>query len=156
MATDYHETAGTMTPIREYGSNSYLENNYGPKGKNPARAKSMGNTNVGDGILYCGRGRVQLTWKNNYAKAGNALGVPLVTQPDLALKPDIAAQIMVRGMEEGWFTGKAMKHILPTARPAVLGEFVAARAIINGKDKANKIAGYAMEFQKALILGKYR
>lgn len=156
MATDYHETAGTMRPIKEYGSYSYFEHMYGPKGKNPTRAKSMGNTTPGDGAKYCGRGRVQLTWAKNYAKVGEKLRIPLYYNPDLALDPKIASEIMVQGMQEGWFTGKAMRHFLPSARPATVEEFIAARAIINGKDKASRIASYAMDFQKGLILGKYQ
>ena len=44
---------------------------------------------------YVGRGLVQLTWRGNYAKAGAALGLDLVRNPDLALEPEVAARILV-------------------------------------------------------------
>lgn len=53
----------------------------------------MGNTEQGDAYKYRGRGMIQLTGKDNYAKAGNALGIDLVNNPDLAANPEVAAQI---------------------------------------------------------------
>lgn len=44
---------------------------------------------------YFGRGFVQLTGKNNYAKYGKDLGIDLVNNPDLALDPAAAARILV-------------------------------------------------------------
>ncbi len=151
LATAYHETASTMQPIAERGGYDYLENNYGIKGKNPSRARLNGNTALGDGALYCGRGYVQLTWKNNYAKASKITGLDLVNNPQLALKPDVAATIMVSGMRDGWFTGKSLNYILPINGIATLAQFITARKIINGVDKALKIAQYAIVFQGALI-----
>lgn len=154
LATAFHETAGTMQPIREYGNNTYLMNNYDISGKNPARAKKMGNTAVGDGVRYCGRGLVQLTWKVNYAKAGQKVGVDLVNHPELAMDPQIAARIMVEGMRDGWFTGCDIADDLPsTNTPATKNQFVLSRDIINGKDKAQAIADEAVTFQEALIAG---
>lgn len=149
LATAYHETAGTMLPIREYGSNQYLTMNYDITGNNPARARKMGNTAAGDGVRYCGRGYVQLTWKNNYAKAERELDEPFVAEPTLAMRPDLAAKIMVRGMREGWFTGKNLGHYITVANV----DYVNARRVINGTDKAAKIAGHAKIFQAALEAG---
>jgi len=42
---------------------------------------------------FYGRGFIQITWRDNYAAAGKALGIDLITNPDLALQPDVAAQI---------------------------------------------------------------
>lgn len=36
---------------------------------------------------YFGRGCIQLTWDTNYAKAGQALGLPLLAKPDLVATP---------------------------------------------------------------------
>ncbi len=152
LATAFHETAGTMQPVHEYGNNAYFTRNYDITGKNPDRARRMGNTVVGDGIRYCGRGLVQLTWKSNYAKAGAKVGVDLVSHPELAMKPDIAARIMVEGMRDGWFTGCDIADDLPANNvPATKAQFVLSRDIINGKDKAQAIADEAITFQEALI-----
>lgn len=153
LATAYHETAGTMQPIKEYGGPSYFTKLYDIKGQNPARARRMGNVNPGDGPKYCGRGYVQLTWYINYLKAEKELGQPLTTNPDLALKADIASDIMIKGMEEGWFTGKKLSDYLPKTGAATLLKFKAARYIINGQDDAELIAAYALKFQQALYLG---
>lgn len=153
LATAWHETAHTMQPIREFGGTAYLRRMYDVEGQNPERARKMGNVNPGDGPRYCGRGYVQLTWRSNYRLAGAKLGYPLEGNPELAMRPDIAAQIMRRGMQEGWFTGKAFSHYLPATGPADRAAFRNARRIINGTDKADLIAGYALQFQAALVAG---
>lgn len=53
----------------------------------------MGNTDAGDGYKYRGRGAIQLTGKDNYNRAGKALGLDLVNNPDLAKDPATAAKI---------------------------------------------------------------
>lgn len=150
IATAYHETAGTMAPIREYGSLAYLTRSYDIRGINPARARKWGNLNPGDGVKYCGRGLVQLTWHDNYKRAGEHLKIDLVGQPDLAMQLGIAAQIMVEGMIEGWFTGRTVMS-LPAVGAASREQFQKARNIINGTDRADLIAGYALEFQAYLM-----
>lgn len=150
LATAYHETAHTMQPINEYGGPSYFERMYGPSGRRPDTARQWGNTNPGDGNRFHGRGYVQLTWRNNYRKAGAALGVALEEHPELALNPDVAAKIMRRGMEEGWFTGHGFKSYLSPIGAEDTESFTEARHIINGSDRAEMIAGYAIDFQTAL------
>lgn len=146
LATALHETAFTMQPISERGGEKYWTRLYDVKGANPARAKRMGNLLPGDGPRYRGRGFVQLTWANNYAKASEVVGKDLVLIPDLAMRPDIAARIMVSGMAEGWFTGKKLADYTSKAG----FDYTGARRIINGTDKAGEIAGYARKFAKAL------
>lgn len=152
LATAWHETAHTLQPIREFGGPAYLTRMYDITGQRPELARANGNTAPGDGVRYCGRGYVQLTWRANYRRAGEKLGLPLEANPELAMRKDIAAQIMRRGMEEGWFTGKAFDHFLQPSGPAPMPAFTDARRIINGKDKATLIAGYAMAFQAALTV----
>lgn len=152
LATAYHETAHTMQPIREYGGPRYFFRMYDPKGERPALAKANGQR-AGDGVRYYGRGYVQLTWRANYQRAGQKLNVDLEGNPDLALRPDIAAKILRKGMDEGWFTGKRFLSYLPATGPATALQFTAARRIINGRDKDVLIAGYAERFQRALQAG---
>lgn len=156
LATAYHETASTMQPIKEMGGPIYFTRMYDVSGARQALAVKMGNTCVGDGIKYCGRGYVQLTWKSNYRKAGEEIGVDLVAYPDKALEPKNAAKIMRQGMEHGWFTGKKFSDYLPAEGPAANGKYALARYIINGSDKAMQIAGHAKKFEAALILGGWR
>ena len=150
LATAWHETAGTMKPIKEYGGPSYFTRMYDVAGDRPKLCISMGNTCAGDGARYFGRGYVQLTWKGNYAKAGEELGVDLVGDPDLALRPDIAAKILRHGMDEGWFSGKRNSTYLPASGVATREQYMAARRIINGTDKADLVENYAQAFERAL------
>ena len=129
LATAKHETADTMQPIAEYGKGKGK-----PYGK-PGRY----------GQAQYGRGYVQLTWDDNYARADKALGLngALLKDFNLAMQPTIAANILVRGCSEGWFTGKKLADYLP-------GDYRGARRVVNGLDKADLIAGYAREFEAAL------
>jgi hypothetical protein len=140
LATAKHETADTMQPITEYGGRKYFD-----KYDTGKLAKALGNTpdKDGDGYLYRGRGYVQITGRANYSKTGDKLGVDLIANPDAALNPTLAARILVRGCSEGWFTGKKLSDYLGD-------DFRNARRVVNGTDKADLIAGYAIEFGKAL------
>lgn len=129
LATVYHETARTMQPIEEYG-----------KGK----GRPYGIKNA-KGIAYYGRGFVQLTWDYNYKKAGQKLKIDLLNNPSLALDLTIATKILFQGMMLGWFTGKKLSDYI-----GLKCDFVGARKIINGTDKASLIASYANGFLTAL------
>lgn len=147
LATAYKETAHTMHPIKEMGGDAYFFRRYDPKGNRPDIARQLGNTQPGDGARFAGRGYVQLTGRANYDRAERELGVPLVANPDLAMRDDVAAKIMRRGMDEGWFTGRRFSTYLPPVSPGTTPTFTQARRIINGQDCAAEIASYAMAFQ---------
>lgn len=147
LGTTHHETDRTMRPIHEYGGQQYLTKNYDVTGNDPTRARRMGNTTPGDGVRYCGKGYVQLTWKNNYIRAGNEIGYPgLVNNPDDAMKPEYARKILLLGMMGGWFTGKKLADYFNPQTE----NWVQARRIINGLDKANLIASYAQSYYGAI------
>ena len=45
--------------------------------------KNLGNTEIGDGFRFIGRGPIQLTGRANYEKYGERVGVDLVNNPEL-------------------------------------------------------------------------
>jgi len=115
---------------------------------NRAYANRMGNGNEasGDGWRNRGRGFVQITGHDNYAKFSKILGIDLVGNPDLALSDDVAAKIIVIGMRDGIFTGhKLSNYFEPTS-----ADWVGARFIVNGQDKAQQIANFGRQFWTAL------
>lgn len=141
LATARHETANTMQPVRETLAST------------DAKAKERLTKTWKAGKLgqvktdywssgFFGRGYVQLTHKANYEKAGKQLGIDLVSDPAKAMIPEIAALILIRGMQEGWFTGKKLADYP--------NDFVESRRIVNGTDRAALIAGYAYAFLAAL------
>jgi putative chitinase len=85
---------GKFKDLDEKGSRKRIERMYDPK-YNPAGADAIGNTKVGDGWKYRGRGFLQLTGRYNYTEASKDLGLNLVKDPDLVLKPEIAAKTAV-------------------------------------------------------------
>jgi putative chitinase len=139
LATTYHETARTMQPIEEYG-----------KGRGRSYGAPVGKWKK----VYYGRGYVQLTWQKNYkfaTKRLRELGVitssdDLEKNPELAMRHDVAAAILVVGMLEGWFTGKKLSQYFTKSK----SDWVNARRIINGVDKASTIGVYAQQFLDSL------
>lgn len=121
IATAYHESARSLQPVKEMGSNSYLKSKeYYP---------------------YIGGGLVQVTWEYNYKKFGAKTVEDLLTWP-------VALDCLFRGMIDGMFTGKRLSDFIGEEYSPAL--FEKARAIINGKDKASLIASYAMSIVKCL------
>lgn len=145
LATAWHETGGRMQPVRE-GFAASDEGAIRAVADLHRRGKISRNYAARDpatGQSYYGRGLVQLTHRENYARAGLALGLPLDVQPDLALEPDVSAAILLRGMDEGWFAKDYDgPHSLRRWFNADTDDPVGARRIVNGQDKALLIAGY--------------
>lgn len=59
------------------------------------RDSAFGNTQFGDGWKYRGRGFNQLTFKDNYQKYSNIVGIDLVTDPDALNDLNVAAKVAV-------------------------------------------------------------
>ena len=91
---------------------------------------------------YFGRGYVQITWKTNYEKYGRLLGIDLVNEPDLALDPQNSLFILVHGFKTGTFTGRKIEDYINRSKV----DFVNARRVINGRDKAYEIAALADKY----------
>lgn len=144
LATAYWETGQKMLPVREVGE---------------GRGFAYGKPVPPWGQIYYGRGLVQLTWYRNYDHADvrlRALGLidateDLTKTPDLALRPDLAADIMTLGMVEGWFTGVKLSDFFNAKNDNPTG----ARRIINGTDHQMEIAAYHGRFLEALKAGGY-
>lgn len=131
LATAYHETAHTMKPVAE---------GYWIKNAEEWRKKNLRY------YPWYGRGFVQLTWEKNYERASKELNVDLINNKELACDPVIAAKIAVLGMIEGWFTGKKLSDYITLTK----SDFVNARRIINGTDKAQAIAEIAKQYDEDL------
>lgn len=81
LAQICHESAGLRT-TEEFASGQAYE----------GRA-DLGNTSPGDGVLYKGRGLIQLTGRANYKKYGKLMQLPLETNPKLAADPVISLYV---------------------------------------------------------------
>jgi putative chitinase len=73
---------------------------------------------------FHGRGLIQLTWERNYRACGDALGIDLVSNPELLLKPTGAA------MSAAWFWKANRCNV-----PADLGDMDRVTRIVNGPAK---------------------
>ena len=134
LATVHWETGKTFQPVREayWLSENWRKNNlrYYP---------------------YYGRGDVQLTWKENYIKMGNLLGINLVDNPDKALDPSISVQVLFEGMYKaesglGDFTQQSLDQYFNDTVDDPKG----ARKIVNGTDKDDEIAAIYEEYLVAV------
>lgn len=131
LATAQHETAHTMQPIEEYGRGA---------------GRPYGEIDPETGHAYFGRGYVQITWRFNYFKMGELLKLDLVHTPELALDPAVAARILFIGMERGSFTGRKLDDCFNRTK----SDFLNARRIVNGMDRAEWIAGMARKYHAAM------
>jgi len=122
LATVHHETNQTFKPVKEayWLSETWRKENlyYYP---------------------YYGRGFSQITHERNYQVFEDLLGVPLVSEPNLALDFETSLEILVTGMSDGLFTGRKLSRYINDSKT----DFKNARRIINGKDKAQRIATLA-------------
>ena len=86
-------------------------------------ANRMGNGDEasGDGWEYRGRGPIQVTGKDGYAAAGSALGISLLTTPELLLDP-----------EYGCLAAARYWHATGCNELADTGQFTAITKKING------------------------
>lgn len=145
LATARGEVGAAMAPVREGFAKSdeqartYVKRNF------PHYSQII------NGHMYYGRGLVQLTWERNYIVMGQLLGIDLKNNPDLALDPTTAVAILFEGMTRGVsgrgdFTGKALEDYFN----ATTEDWIGARRIINGTDKAATFAAWGKRFYQHL------
>ena len=156
LATSKHESNDTFAPVAEgYWIKpeskrvSALYNYY--RKNNPAAMKTIF-PNGKNGVAYYGRGRVvQLTHNFNYKLASLKIykDERLYNDPDMIInEPACDLAVTFRGMLEGWFTDYRLEQFFPLGSHKA--NWRSARKIINGLDKADMIAGYAMKFYELL------
>lgn len=129
LATAQWETANTFKPVKEA---YWLSEEW--------RRKNLRY------FPFYGRGLVQITWKSNYQKYSDILGVDLVNNPDKVLEPNISLFILVHGCKNGTFTGMKIEDYINSNRT----DFYNARRVINGIDKAQEIANIAKEWMRKI------
>jgi len=129
LATAQHETGDFRTAREDDGRNQAIRNGY--RG----------------GEEYYGRGYVQTTHVDRYAAMDSTLGLNgrLNANPDLAATdPRLSAQMTVVGMARGIYTGVGIDQYINGSRT----DYTAARAVVNGNDRADLIAGYARDWEQ--------
>lgn len=157
LAQVHHETGGYMLPIKE----TVMPNH---KDKNPSDEeviRRLDNAFAAGKLPWVktpywrkgwfGRGQIQITHEEMYAKVGNRIGVNLVGNPNLALNLGVSAMIAVVGMSEGLFTGRKLgDYKFPEALDAEPKQN--PRRIVNGVDGTDKeVARVHRLFYNALL-----
>jgi len=130
LATVEWETAGTFAPVRE----AYW------------LSEEWRRRNLTRYYPYYGRGYVQLTWSTNYQQYSELLGLDLLGNPDLALRPDVALFILVHGCKFGVFTGHKLEDYIISGHC----DYWNARRVINGTDRATEIEAIARDWEQWL------
>ena len=122
FATVEHETDNTFQPVREafWLTEDWRRRNF-------------------EYYPYYGRGYVQITHRYNYEKYNKPLGVDVVKNPDLVMQPKNALFILIDGMAKGRFTNKRLGQYVNGSKT----DFVGARRVVNGDDRAHHIANLA-------------
>jgi putative chitinase len=144
LATVHHECQKpfdkiwkpTWQPVEEQGKG---------RGRKYAKSYPVSRHDAVKAAVYYGRGYVQLTWLDNYRKAGAAVGVDLVNYPEKALEPAVAYLCLAEGLRRGWYGSKITTHINATKC-----DYFNARRCVNIIDKAAQIAANAEKFEHVL------
>lgn len=142
LATAYHETGGRMYALRE----GFAITDAGARRIVAKAGYKYAKPDPQTGHVYYGRGLVQITWRANYETMARKLGLDLVNNPDLALSPPVAVDILITGMIDGDFTTKTLAKYFNAKTDNPRG----ARRIINGMDRADDIAVHHRAFLDAL------
>lgn len=145
LATARREVGSGMVPVREgfcksdAAARAYVAKHYPDKGY----SKPAGPW----GHVYYGRGYCQITWFSNYDREG------IAADPDRALDPEFAAELMFAGLLDGRWNGqgRGIAFYLPTGGPDDLKN---ARRTVNLTDHWEEIAGFYRQFMAAISAGR--
>lgn len=143
-----------------------LETKYWDSAYGGRLGNRQGTTDARD---FRGRGYVQLTGRDNYSGMSTRLNnagfsytvdgvtyggagnpaIDLTAHPDHVNRvPELAARVLVVGMKDGAFTGRALGDYVNDQQT----DYTNARAVVNGDTATNggTVAGYARTYQGAL------
>jgi hypothetical protein len=109
----------------------------------------------GEAYSYYGRGLVQLTWWTGYLATSVAIGkgVDYLLSPDLLLEFETSYEVMVRGMTAG--IGYANRNTLGDYLNDTKTDYLSAREIINGTERASLFEGIAKQFETMLMNARH-
>lgn len=152
LATVWHETAREMEPIEEYGKGKGRP--YGTWYKNSKGEQYSFKNGKRDSVylyseyphLYYGRGDTQNTWYDNYEKLSKVFNVDFLNQPELLLTEEWSTKVTIYSMKNGLYTGRKLSDYIYQSKK----DYINARRIVNGTDRAKLIAEYAADFEYAL------
>lgn len=157
LATARRESMSTFLPIREApscGTNEIcreraigdmLEKRATKHGVQPRANYALPNK---DGRRFYGRGFLQLTFEDNYRRTGKILGIDLVKDPDKALDPQVAGEVLVRAILDGWYGSKKPLSSYINSKET---DWINARNNVNpGSPNKPITAAYAMDLAKCL------
>jgi putative chitinase len=144
LATTHHETNRTMQPIEEIGRGR--DKPYGSKFKETRDSNKNRIPYRDTNEIFYGRGFVQLTWYENYDKAGRKLGKNFLHNAKGVMEIENATKIMFLGMTQGWFTGKKLSDYFNSTTE----DWKNARKIINGLDQWDLINSYALKYYSCI------
>lgn len=99
--------------------------------------EDLGNTQPGAGVLFKGRGLLQITGRTNYIECGKALGLDLESEPELLSRPDLACRSAA-----WWWRSHGLNAI------ADKGDFIRITRVINGG--VNGLLDRQAYYEKAL------
>ncbi|WP_426236585.1 hypothetical protein [Pararhizobium sp. DWP1-1-3] len=150
LATAHHETGRTIQPVRETFAKSdaraiALLDSAFDNGRLPSVSVRYWRRDA-EGKSWLGRGLVQLTHRVNYEKMALATGIDLISRPERAMEMAVAADILFIGMQTGAFTGRRLGQYFSADHE----DWTGARRIINGRDRAELVAGYGRRYLAAI------
>ena len=137
LATAHWET-DRFNAMEEYASGAAYEGR-----------SDLGNVQPGDGVRFKGRGFPHLTGRRNYDWGSVTSGFDLVADPSLASDPAISARLLVIGQLTGHFTGVGLGKFINDHRT----DFINARKVHNGLDRAETVADIAERYLVAIRAG---
>ncbi|EYR79819.1 hypothetical protein P9A16_09425 [Shinella sp. 838] len=150
LATAHHETGGRLQPVRETFAATDGEaidrlDRAFAAGRLPQVSAPYWRRDA-LGRSWLGRGLVQITHRRNYARLAELTGIDLLARPERAMEMAVSVEILFVGMLRGVFTGQRLDDHFTGAR----ADWTGARRIVNGRDRAEKVAGYGRAFFSAL------